>query len=112
MFFCPLLIRSRMASRNCTLPSPRVIRPLKSRTLTPSTSREAIISATEVPPCWYYGYSTLAVPVAGKCHSARLPGGGMEPPCPPSLYLRKCPKAYRPPGTDVLQESTRSRDAI
>ena len=49
-FFNPLLIRSRMASRSCTLPSPRVIRPLRSRTVTPSTSREAIVSATEIPP--------------------------------------------------------------
>src|SRR4051794_2353165 len=50
MVFEPLLIRSRTASRNCTLPSPRVIRPLRSRTVTPSTSREVIVSATEIPP--------------------------------------------------------------
>src|ERR1700691_1564322 len=50
MFFKPLLIRSRIASRSCTLPSPRVIRPLRSRTVTPSNSREAIVSATESPP--------------------------------------------------------------
>src|SRR5215472_7800529 len=51
MFLDPLLISSRTASRNCTLPSPRVIRPLRSRTVTPSTSREAIVRATETPPC-------------------------------------------------------------
>src|SRR5438105_15709709 len=59
MVFEPLLIRSRTASRNCTLPSPRVIRPLRSRTVTPSTSREVIVSATEIPPfSSRYGYST------------------------------------------------------
>src|SRR5579859_2923969 len=49
-----------MASRSCTLLSPRVIRPLRSRTVTPSTSREAIVSATEIPPfSSRYGYSTF-----------------------------------------------------
>src|ERR1035441_3316411 len=62
MFFCPLLIRPRMASRNCTLPSPKVIRPLRSRTVTPFTSREAIVSAMETPPCGAIRITFLRLP--------------------------------------------------
>src|ERR1035437_111273 len=51
-----------MASRSCTLPSPRVIRPLRSKMLTPATSREAIVNAMDIPPCRYYDYRTPEVP--------------------------------------------------
>src|SRR5579863_5545878 len=47
MPLAPLLMRPRTASRNCTLPSPRVILPFRSRMVTPSTSRDAIVRATE-----------------------------------------------------------------
>src|ERR1039458_3467940 len=39
IFFDPLASESWIASRSVTLPSPRVMRPLRSRTITPSTWR-------------------------------------------------------------------------
>src|ERR1039458_4123833 len=87
MFFCPLPIRLRMASRICTLPSPRGIRPLRSRTATPSTSREAIVSATGIPPYWNSDYHTLAVQRSGKTPALR------REEIDPSLPLKPCASA-------------------
>src|ERR1035438_5137651 len=78
-----------MASRNCTLPSPRVIRPLRSRTVTPSTSREAIVSATDIPPCWYYVYHALAVRAGRK--PRRVPLGCGDAPGQVYAESRKSP---------------------
>ena len=51
IFLLPLESRSRTVSRIMTLPSPRVIRPLQSTMVTPSTCRVLSFMLTETPPC-------------------------------------------------------------
>src|ERR1035438_9207440 len=112
MFFKPLLIRSRMASRSCTLPSPRVILPLRSRTVTPSTSREAILSATGIPPCWYFGYSTFAGSSGGKIPVCPNRQQVVVAPLRRRRSPRKYSKFFRQLAQGVLPASTRFQDAV